>query len=155
MEPLDERHLCPERGPRLCELDADDAPTEDDEALGRHLRGRRLPVSPGTRLLQPGDRRHHRAAPGRHHDRLPGDERVVADADALLAVDPAASAHERDASLLEPRQLHRVVEVVDDFVAPREHRGNVDALPLGGPGTRPTSAIRSPGRSSALDGMHA
>ena len=34
------------------------------------------------------------AAPGRDHDRLPRDEHVVADADALLAVEPAR-AHAR------------------------------------------------------------
>ena len=35
-------------------------------------------------------------------------------------------AHERDAALLEPRELGRVVEVVDHLVAPREHRAHVE-----------------------------
>jgi hypothetical protein len=40
------------------------------------------------------------------------------------------AADERDAALLDPRKLGRVVEPVDDFVAPREHRGHVE-LPAG------------------------
>ena len=46
--------------------------------------------------------------------------------DPPLAVEPPAAADERDAVLLEPRQLTRVVEVRDHLVAPREHGRHVD-----------------------------
>ena len=45
------------------------------------------------------------------------------------------AAKQGDAALLEPGQLRRVVEVVDDLVAPREHRADVELAgrSLGGP----------------------
>ena len=51
---------------------------------------------------------------------------VVADHDPALAVDPAPAADERDAAVLEPRQLRRVVEVVDHLVAAAQHGGRVE-----------------------------
>ena len=49
---------------------------------------------------------------------------------AALAGQPAAAAHERDASLLEPGQLTAVVEVRDHLVAAREHRGHAERAEL-------------------------
>ena len=71
----------------------------------------------------------------------------------LLAVEPAPAAEERDAALLEPRQLRAVVEVVDDLVAAREHAPGRRARPCAAsaaPGMRRASASTSAGRRSAL-----
>ncbi len=65
------------------------------------------------------------AARGDHHG-LASHEQVVADPHAALAVEPAGAAHERDPAVLEPRDLARVIEVVDDLVAPREHGRHVE-----------------------------
>ena len=51
-----------------------------------------------------------------------GDERVVAHLDPPLAVERPAAAEQLDAPLLEPRKLHRVVEVVDHLVAAGQRR---------------------------------
>ena len=67
----------------------------------------------------------------------------------------AVAADERDAALLEPRDHRRVVQVVDDLVAPREDGLDVE---LARPRRRERAAPRlraRPGRSSAFDGMHA
>ena len=55
--------------------------------LRRRLRGRRLAVPPRLRLDEARDRRHDGPAPGRDDDRLRGDEHVLADRDAPLAVE--------------------------------------------------------------------
>ena len=55
-----------------------------------------------------------------------GDERRAVDLEALLAGEAAGAAEEPDALLLEPGELDGVIEVVDDLVAAREHRGGVD-----------------------------
>ena len=109
----------------------------------------------GRASFSPGIGGMHRAASRRDHHRLPSDENIVADTHTLLAVEPSLSPHERDAALLEPRQLDRVVEVVDHLVAAREHRCERRGCRSACPATRCISAIISPGRSSALDGMHA
>ena len=80
------------------------------------------------------------------------------DAHAALAVEPGVAADQRDPALLDPRQLNRVVEVVDHLVAPSQGRSLGRACrwwPHERPGTRCTSASSSAGRSSALDGMQA
>ena len=51
---------------------------------------------------------------------------LVVDRHRALAGDPAVAADQRDAAVLEPRQLRVVVEVVDDLVAPRERRRHVE-----------------------------
>ena len=52
------------------------------------------------------DRRHRRLGAGGDDDRLTGDQRLVAHRDRALARDAAVPAHQRDAEVLEPRQLH-------------------------------------------------
>ena len=83
---------------------------------------------------------------------------VVADDDPALAVEPALAAEELDPAFLQPRQLARVVEVVDHLVAAGEDRLAGRARrspPRATPGTRRASASSSPGRSSAFEGMQA
>ena len=129
--------LRPERRPRLRELDADDAAAEDHEAL-------RAPPSPSSPRGSPTAATSARPGIGGIDGPLPvatmtalrGDEHVVADRDAPLAVEPRVAAHELDAALLEPRQLARVVEVVDHLVAPREHGRRRRARRSRTPGTR-------------------
>ena len=58
--------------------------------------------------------------PGRQHDRALGHQHVVADAHAALALEARPRRGHRDAAILQPRDHHRVVEVVDDLVAARE-----------------------------------
>jgi hypothetical protein len=53
-------------------------------------------------------------------------QQLVADAHAALALQAATAAHERDRVLVEPRDLHRVVEVVDDLVAAGQQRLDVE-----------------------------
>ena len=77
--------------------------------------------------------------------------------DRALAGDRRLAAHQRHAAVLEPGQLAGVVEVVDDLVA-APSVGLTSSEPVTAsraPGTRWTSASSSPGRSSALEGMHA
>ena len=81
-------------------------------------------------------------------------ERVVANDDAPLAVEAAVPAYERDAALLEPRQLRGVVELVDHLVAPREHAARVGAFGADA-GNAPRLGEELAGRSSAFEGMHA
>ena len=82
------------------------------------------------------------------------DEHVVPDHDPALAVESPVAANERDAALLEPRQLGRVVEVVDDLVATCEHGPDVE-LSHGDSRHPPRLGGQLPGRSSAFDGMQA
>ena len=72
-------------------------------------------------------------------------------------VEPPVAAHQRDAAVVEPRQLVVVVEVVDHLVAALEHGLHVERRrpPRRRPGSRFASASTWPGRSSALDGMQA
>ena len=93
---------------------------------------------------------------GRDDDGPARGQRLLSlDVDLQLAGDPRAAADERDAVLLEPRQLRAVVEVVDHLVAPGEHGGGVDRPRRRGRGRGRTSSASSTGRSSAFDGMHA
>ena len=62
----------------------------------------------------------------RQEDGALGLDLLVADADAPLAGEPAVAADQLDPPVLEPRQLRVVVEVVDDLVAPRERRRDVE-----------------------------
>ena len=91
------------------------------------LRGRRLAVGPGVvDRVQPLDRRHRGQRAGGEDDGARRLELLVADPHPPLAGELADAAHERDAAVLEPRQLRRVVEVVDDLVAAVEHRRHVE-----------------------------
>ncbi len=128
---MDERHLRAEGRPRLRHLDTDDAAAEDREPRRHLLGGRRLDVRPGAGIAQAVDVGDQRARPGRDDHGLARDEllavvRATFDDDPALAVEARAATHERDAVLLEPRQLARVVEVRDHLVAPREHGRHVD-----------------------------
>ena len=82
---------------------------------------------------------------------------LVADADPPLPDELPAAADQLDLAVLEPRQLGVVVEVVDDLVAPREHRGDVELTRhgLGRAGDPLDLRERFVGRSRAFDGMHA
>ncbi len=123
---LDDRHLRAERRPRLPELDADDTAAEHDQPLGNELGNRALVVRPGIRVGEPGNRRHGGRAPCRDDDRLLRREQPPVDIDPALARKPAVAAHEADAPLVEPGQLHRVVEVVHHLVAAVEHGLHVE-----------------------------
>ena len=125
---VDERHLRAQGRPRLRHLDADDAAAEDREPAGNLLRGRRLDVRPRSRLGEARHRRDRRCAARRDDDRLPRDERLVSDRHATLAVEPAVSADEGDTAVGQPGHHRRVVEVVDDLVAAREHRRDVELV---------------------------
>ena len=149
-----ERHLRAVRAPGLAQLHSDDATAEDGESRRHLLRRRRLDVRPRARLVQPFDVGDQRRRARRHDHRLPGDELLVADGDALLAGEPSVAAHEGDVVVVEPRHLGRVVLHVDHLVAPREDRRHVDRT-SSSPGTRATSRASSTGRRSAFEGMHA
>ena len=56
-------------------------------------------------------------------------ELLVAHPHPPLAGQLADAAHERDVAILQPRQLRRVVEVVDDLVAASEHGLHVELRP--------------------------
>ena len=136
---MDERHLRAERRPRLGQLDTDDAAAEDREPR-RHLRrGRRLDVRPRAGIAQ-ARRCRGSARPSRWRRPRPcgrrAPRRLAPRRHAALAVQAPAASHERDAVLLEPRQLARVVEVRDHLVAPREHGRHVDR-----PDSRPGDAL--------------
>ena len=155
---LDQGHLGPEASPRLCQLDADRAAAEHDQARRDPLRGGRLAVVPGLGLAQPVDRRDRRVGAGRDAPppcRRPARRRPPSPGARRRA---AAPAEELDAALLEPRQLAGVVEVVDHLVAAAQRRLGVQLAGdrLGGPrdAARPRRAA-SAGRSSAFDGMQA
>ena len=79
----------------------------------------------------------------------------LVDDHAPLSVQAAAAAHERDAALLEPRQLTGVVQMVDHLVPPRAGPRPRRAARSRDPGTRSTSCPSSTGRSSAFEGMQA
>ncbi len=146
---MDERHLRAERGPRLRHLDSDDSSAEDEEAAGYLFRRRRLDVRPRRGLGEPVDRRDRRRASRRDHDRATRHQHVVADDDPPLAVEPPVSPDERDAALLEPGDHRAVVEVVDDLVAAREHRGDVE-LPDGDTRHAPRLGRELPGPEKRL-----
>ena len=55
-----------------------------------------------------------------------GDQRLLADGDPPLAVEPSLAAEELDPAFFEPGQLARVVEVVDHLVAAVEDRLRVE-----------------------------
>ena len=142
--------LRPERCPRLGELDADDAAAEDHEGLRGRLGRRRLTVSPRLRLDEARDRRHDRPAPRRDDHGFLREECVLTDHDAPFAVEPRVPAQELDTALLEPRDLARVVQVVDHLVAPGEDSRHVEpvradpghAFRLGEQVTRPEQRLR-------------
>ena len=123
---LDQRHLGAERAVGLGQLGAEHAAAEDHDRVGDLLGGGGLAVGPRLGLAQALDRRERRARAAGEDHRLARLELVVADVDALLAVEDAEAAVELDPAVLEPRQHARVVEVVDDLVAAVEHRLDVE-----------------------------
>ncbi len=155
---LHQGDLGAQRRPRLGQLAAHRAPAQDGETLRDRLGGRGLPVGPRRDLAQAGDRRDGGTAADGDHHRPASLQDLIADPDQSLALEPGLTAVEDDAALLDPRELRGIVEIVDDLVAAGEHDGRVkgaghrlrgagDALDLG-------QELR-PGRSNALDGMHA
>ena len=95
---------------------------------GISLGGRRLAVGPGAvDRVQALDRR-HRSASSRRRGTTARLASISSSPtrDAPLAGEPAAAADQLDPAVLEPRQLRGVVEVVDDLVAPGEHRRDVE-----------------------------
>ena len=124
----EQRHARSGRGVRLRHLDPDHAAPEDRQPLGDHRAGRRLPVGPRSRLGEAADGRDHGFGPDSDHDRLPRDQELLGDANAPWPVESPEPAHERDPALLEPRQLMRVVETVDDPVAAPQDRLDVDRV---------------------------
>ena len=72
---------------------------------GAVLRGRRRAVRPRPRLGEPVDRRQRRVRARGEHDGAVGDQDVVADAHAPLAVEHRLPAHERDPARLQPGDL--------------------------------------------------
>ncbi len=123
---LDQGHARAQRAVGLAELDADHSAAHHDEARRNDLRGRRVPVRPGTRVGETIDRRkRRRGAAGQDHGAAHLDRLVTAD-HPLLAVQAAPAAQQCDAAFLEPRQLGAVVEVVDDLVATPQHGARVE-----------------------------
>ncbi len=126
VSPMNERHPRTERRPGLRHLDPDHPASQDEEPARDLLGRRRLDIRPGTGLSETRHRRNRRGAPGRDHDGLSCDENLVADAYPPLPVEPSVAADERHPALVEPWQLGRVVEIVDDLVAPGEHGLHVE-----------------------------
>ena len=152
---LDHGHARAEGGPRLGELDADDPAAEDEQALRHGLGRRRLAIRPCAGLGEPRDRRHRCAAP-RLRARPPSGPRARRRRRRTRRSPSTAAvpAHELDSALLEPRELARVVEVVDHLVAPLEHGVRVDPVRLDA--RHPFDLGQQlAGRSSAFDGMQA
>ena len=123
---LDHGDLRPERAPGLRHLHAHHAAAEDGQARGHLLRGGGLAVGPRPRLAQAVDRRDRRAGAGGHDHRPASHEHVVAHAHPPLARESRVAADERDPVGLDPGHHSRVVEVVDDLVAPGQHRAHVE-----------------------------
>ncbi len=152
---VDERHRRPEPRPGLRHLDPDHATAEDGEPR-RHLAGRgRLDIRPRARVVEPVDIGDQRGRAGGDHDRRACEQELVVDEHPSLSVQAAAAAYDRDAALLEPRQLTGVVQMVDHLVPPPQDRVHVQ---------RPDRETRNPfrprvasstGRSSAFEGMQA
>jgi hypothetical protein len=55
-------------------------------------------------------------------------QQLISDSDPPLAVEPGLSTHERDRALPQPRELPRVIKLVDHFVATGEHSGGLEAF---------------------------
>ena len=123
---LDQRHLGAERAVGLRQLGAEHAAAEDHDRVRDLLGGGGLAVGPRLGLAQALDRRERGARAAGEDHRLARLELVVADVDALLAVEDTEAAVQLDPAVLEPRQHAGVVEVVDDLVAAVEHGLDVE-----------------------------
>ena len=152
---MDERDRRAERRPGLCHLDADDPAAENGEPCGHDFGGRRLDVRPGACRAKAWDVGDERRRPGCHDDCLLRREHLLPHEHAPLAVEPSAAAHERDATLLEPRQVRSVVEMRDHVVATVEHGLHVEGADDEARNTMRLTRRARPGRSSAFDGMQA
>ena len=102
------------------------------------------------------DRRQRRRRPAREDDRAARLDRLVADDDALLAVEPSPPAEQRDTALLEPGQLGLSSRswMISSRRSSTAVTSSSPVAAWAAPGTRRASARTSPGRSSAL-GRHA
>jgi hypothetical protein len=113
------------------ELAADRPAAEHDHALG-HLLGRgRIAVVPGFDSVESVDRRHRCFAAGGDHDCSLGAENLAADADSPLGLEARLAPEQVDLAFFQPRQLPRVIEVVDHLVAAIEDRLRLE-LPVAG-----------------------
>ena len=125
---LDQRDLAAERLEGLRHLDADDAAAEDDQPLRDLLGDRRLAVGPRAvdRVQARRSAASSAASPvARKTARLAS----ISSSPTVTRRSPESRPWPRisvDPAVLEPRQLRVVVEVVDDLVAPREHRRDVE-----------------------------
>ena len=125
-----------EAGDGLGHLHADRAAAEDDQPLGDLLDAGDLAVGPdAVELVQAGNRRDHRIGPGGDHDVL-GAVGAAVDRDLPRPRDGAGAADDRDALVVVPAALRRVVVVGDHVVAPVERGAGADAAlhRLGGAG---------------------
>jgi hypothetical protein len=129
---LDQGDFGAEAGPGLRQLTANRAAAEDDHARRHFLRGRRRAVVPGRDSVEAVDRRHRRLAAGGDDDCPLGDEGLVADPDPPLALEAGVAAEEIDSVFFQPRQLNRVVEIVDHLVAAVENHLWLQLAPSGG-----------------------
>ena len=122
---LDERHLRAERRPGLAESPRRRRHRRG-RAVGGTVRRRCFAVRPGVRLGEPRDRRDERPVPVAMTTACRARGTSPPTSSVRSPVSRARAAQKRHAALLEPRQLHRVVEVVDDFVAAAQRRRDVE-----------------------------
>ena len=98
----------------------------------------------GLASWRPVDIGDQRGRAGGDHDRRACEQELVVDEHPSLSVQAAAAAYDRDAALLEPRQLTGVVQMVDHLVPPPQDRVHVQ---------RPDRETRNPFHLvSELDG---
>ncbi len=116
----------PEAAPGLGHLHPDHPGAQQSQPPGRLLRCRDLAVRPWLRLAQTLDRRDERAGAGGDHHSSFGHEHVVSRAHPALAVEPAVLADQLDPARLEPRELGRVVAIVDHLVAASQGGAHVE-----------------------------
>ena len=147
----------PERGVGLRHLDPDDAAAEDEQAAGDRGGRRHLPVRPRRRLGQPRDRRQQRARAGGHDHGAPRLEqrrrRRARGARPPGGRARAPASTPRDSSQGSCAESSRSWMTSSRRASTRGT--STVASSSCTPGTRCTSSTRSPGRSSALEGMHA
>ncbi len=123
---LDDRDGAADRAPRLCHLAADDAAADDDQVLGDLVSDRDLVAGESGDVLEPLDRRHQGARPGREEDRSRGGQLAPVDLDRAGARQPRLAAEQLDSPRLDPGQLRGVVEIVDHLVAAGQQGRHVE-----------------------------
>ena len=123
---VDERHLAAEATHGLCQLDADRAGAENQQAARDGFHAGRFAAAPDAlELAQAGDGRHDRVGSGREDDVLGAVGHAV-DFDHARSGEPAGAAQQLDASVGQPALLSGVGVVRHHEVAPSQRRGDVD-----------------------------